>query len=65
MAQTATSAREVSDEHRQTIADYVTDMAALESHIEEALDRQLIEVKADNAAVEATREAVLRSWQHR
>ena len=47
MAQTATNAREVRDKHRQTIADYVSDMAALESHIEEALDRQLIEVKDD------------------
>jgi ferritin-like metal-binding protein YciE len=54
MAQT-TNAREVSDKHRQTIADYVGDMAALESHIEEALDRQLIEVKDDPVALAAVR----------
>ncbi len=29
------------DKNKQTIADYVGDMLALESHIEEALDRQL------------------------
>jgi ferritin-like metal-binding protein YciE len=55
MAQTSTSAPEVSDKHRQTIADYVSDMAALESHIEEALDRQLIEVTDDPVAVAAVR----------
>ena len=55
MAQT-TTAREVSDKHRQTIADYVGDMAALESHIEEALDRQLTEVKDDPVAMAAVRE---------
>ena len=54
MAQT-TNAPEVSDKHRKTIADYVGDMAALESHIEEALDRQLIEVKDDPAALAAVR----------
>jgi ferritin-like metal-binding protein YciE len=55
MAQTTTS-REVSDEQRQTIADYVGDMAALESHIEEALDRQLTEVKSDPVALAAVRD---------
>ena len=45
MAQATTNAREVSDKHQQTVADYVSDMAALESHIEEALDRQLIEAR--------------------
>src|SRR5215218_3389417 len=55
MAQT-TTAREVSDKHRQTIADYVGDMAALESHIEEALDRQLTEVKDDPIALAAVRD---------
>jgi ferritin-like metal-binding protein YciE len=33
------------DKHAQTIADYVGDMVALESHIEEALDRQLTETQ--------------------
>ena len=54
MAQTTTP--EVSDKHRQTIADYVGDMAALESHIEEALDRQLTEVKDDPMALAAVRD---------
>ena len=54
MAQT-TNTHEVSDKHRQTVADYVGDMAALESHIEEALDRQLIEVKDDPEALAAVR----------
>jgi len=54
MSQTAS--REVSDKHQQTIADYVSDMAALESHIEEALDRQLTEVKDDPVALAAVRD---------
>jgi ferritin-like metal-binding protein YciE len=54
MAQTTTS-REVNEKHQQTIADYVGDMAALESHIEEALDRQLTEVKDDPSALAAVR----------
>jgi ferritin-like metal-binding protein YciE len=54
MAQTTTSP-EVKGKHRQTIADYVGDMAALESHIEEALDRQLREVKDDPVALAAVR----------
>jgi ferritin-like metal-binding protein YciE len=65
MAQIATNAREVSDQHRQTIADYVSDMAALESHIEEALDRQLIEVKDDPVALAATRDFHDMVKQHR
>jgi ferritin-like metal-binding protein YciE len=56
MAQTTTNTQEVSDKHRQTIADYVGDMAALESHIEEALDRQLTEVKDDPVALAAVRD---------
>jgi ferritin-like metal-binding protein YciE len=55
MAQTTTS-RAVSDKHRRTIADYVGDMAALESHVEEALDRQLTEVKDDPVALAAVRD---------
>ena len=40
----------VQEKHAQTIADYVGDMVALESHIEEALDRQLTEVEDDAEA---------------
>jgi ferritin-like metal-binding protein YciE len=36
--------------HAQTLADYVGDMVALESHIEEALDRQLAETQEDPEA---------------
>ena len=38
---------DVQEKHAQTIADYVGDMVALESHIEEALDRQLTETQDD------------------
>jgi ferritin-like metal-binding protein YciE len=55
LAQTTTT-REVSDKQRRTIADYVGDMAALEAHIEEALDRQLTEVKDDPVALAAVRD---------
>jgi ferritin-like metal-binding protein YciE len=65
MAQTTTNPRDVSDKHRQTIADYVGDMAALESHVEEALDRQLIEVKDDAAALTAVRQFHDMVKQHR
>lgn len=65
MAQTTTNSQEVSDKHRETVADYVGDMAALESHIEEALDRQLIEVKDDPAALAAVREFHDMVKQHR
>ena len=41
---------ELQSKHAQTIADYVGDMVALESHIEEALDRQLTETKDDPEA---------------
>src|SRR5215216_7170774 len=43
---------EVQEKHATTIADYVGDMVALESHIEEALDRQLTET-ADDAEAHA------------
>jgi len=65
MAQTTSKSSEVSDKHRQSIADYVSDMAALEAHIEEALDRQLIEVKDDPAASAAVREFHDMVKQHR
>ena len=41
---------DVQQKHAQTIADYVGDMVALESHIEEALDRQLSETQDDPEA---------------
>ena len=41
---------DVQQKHQQTIADYVGDMVALESHIEEALDRQLTETEDDPEA---------------
>src|ERR687889_2127649 len=41
---------DVQQKHEQTIADYVGDMVALESHIEEALDRQLTETQDDAEA---------------
>ena len=40
----------VQEKHATTIADYVGDMVALESHIEEALDRQLTETQDDPEA---------------
>jgi hypothetical protein len=43
------------DKNLKTIRDYVGDMVALESHIEEALDRQLKQVKDDPIALEAVR----------
>src|SRR5688500_1549165 len=42
----------VDDENRNTVQQYVGDMLALESHIEEALDGQLREVEDDVAARE-------------
>ena len=48
--------QDVQQKHEKTIADYVGDMVALESHIEEALDRQLTETQDDpeaHAAVQA------------
>jgi ferritin-like metal-binding protein YciE len=44
------SASDAQAKHEQTVADYVGDMVALESHIEEALDRQLTETKDDPEA---------------
>jgi ferritin-like metal-binding protein YciE len=41
---------EVAEQHATTIADYVGDLVALESHIEEALDRQLTETQDDPEA---------------
>ena len=39
--------QDVQQEHQQTIVDHVDNMVASESHIEEALDRQLTEVADD------------------
>lgn len=41
---------EIEQKHAQTVADYVGDMVALESHIEEALDRQKTETQDDPEA---------------
>jgi ferritin-like metal-binding protein YciE len=63
MATSNQSNTDVQTKHQQTIADYVGDMAALESHIEEALDRQLDEVKDDptaSAAVQSFHDMVKR-----
>ena len=65
MAQAEMSADEVQEKHRTTIADYVGDMAALESHIEEALDRQLNEVQDDPIARNAVQEFHDMVKQHR
>jgi ferritin-like metal-binding protein YciE len=55
MTMTSKAASDVQEKHAQTIADYVGDMVALESHIEEALDRQLNEVQDDPDATQAVR----------
>ena len=47
---TSQGTADVQQKHAQTVADYVGDMVALESHIEEALDRQLKETKDDPEA---------------
>lgn len=53
----------MSEKNQKTIADYVGDMVALESHIEEALDKQRNEVKDDptaSAAVQTFHDVVKR-----
>jgi ferritin-like metal-binding protein YciE len=50
------TATDIQEKHQKTIADYVGDMVALESHIEEALDRQLEELKDDAVGLAAVRE---------
>jgi ferritin-like metal-binding protein YciE len=42
-----------SEKHKKTLSDYIADMVSLESHIEEALDRQLKEVADDPIALTA------------
>ena len=56
---------EVQQKHEKSIADYVGDMVALESHIEEALDRQLNEVEDDPEAAAAVRRFHDTVKQHR
>lgn len=41
----------MNDKNTTTLADWIGDMVALESHIEEALDRQLAQVKDDPLAL--------------
>ena len=55
----------VQEKHQQTVADYVGDMVALESHIEEALDRQLKETKDDPEALAAVQRFHDMVKQHR
>jgi ferritin-like metal-binding protein YciE len=50
IAMTDQTSADVQQKHQQTVADYVGDMVALESHIEEALDRQLTETQDDRDA---------------
>ncbi len=57
--------QEVQAKHEQTIADYVGDMVALESHIEEALDRQLTETQDDPDASPAVQRFHDMVKQHR
>jgi ferritin-like metal-binding protein YciE len=57
--------QDVRQKHEQTIADYVGDMTALESHIEEALDRQLTEVQDDPEAHRAVQRFHDTVKQHR
>lgn len=56
---------ELAEKHQQTIADYVGDMTALEAHIEEALDKQLTEVKDDAVALAAVQSFHDSVKQHR
>jgi len=65
MGHTTMNGEELQEKHRTTIADYVGDMAALESHIEEALDRQLTEVEEDPIARATVQEFHDMVKQHR
>jgi len=49
------AATDIESKHEQTVADYVGDMVALESHVEEALDRQLKETQDDPEASAAVK----------
>jgi ferritin-like metal-binding protein YciE len=60
-----TANADVQSKHETTIADYVGDMVALESHIEEALDRQLDEAKDDPDARQAVQRFHDMVKQHR
>ena len=57
--------QDVQQKHAQMIADYVGDMVALESHIEEALDRQLSETADDPEAQAAVQRFHDMVKQHR
>ena len=57
--------QDVQQKHEQTIADYVGDMVALESHIEEVLDRQLTETQDDPDASAAVQHFHDMVKQHR
>lgn len=47
------AAMSMEEKNQKTLGDYVGDMVALESHIEEALDRQLTSVQNDQVALDA------------
>jgi ferritin-like metal-binding protein YciE len=52
---TTTGAVVLDDKSKKTLSDYISDVVTLENHIEEALDRQLNQVKDDQIALEAVR----------
>jgi ferritin-like metal-binding protein YciE len=52
---TTTGGVMLDDKGKKTLSDYISDMVSLENHIEEALDRQLNQVKDDPVALEAVR----------
>jgi len=54
--QTATQSPMPEDKNKKTLADWIGDMVALESHIEEALDKQLKQVADDAEAMVSVRE---------
>lgn len=50
---TTTSNAILDDKSKKTLSDYISDMVTLENHIEEAIDRQLNQVKDDQVALDA------------
>ena len=52
---TTTGTVVLDDKSKKTLSDYISDMVTLENHIEEALDRQLNQVKDDQVALDAVK----------
>ncbi len=52
---TTTGTIALDDKSKKTLSDYISDMVTLENQIEDALDRQLNQVKDDQVALEAVR----------